>query len=452
MLPSQSDVRQTLDGVVSRVVHGLSAGTARAASTEPAPPLSASHLPADLTIEERSLLDSVDTYLDRGRELKTWWRRTFPDGFEERFRLSRSFDRPDSSFGFFDQAPVAGRQMQVMGNFQRMFWDEPKPYGSGTQEDQGAWIQRQIREFVLRYFMRISDFREPEVFASAGGQAPAWLRPLSLCRPNREQQIGFGFCQLFYKTTDGDIGRFEPEQRYAIVDLRELGKRFEWIVVKVRIFDFSFSYLPLGEAGPRFTLPLAEDSYLVLTRDFIEDRPPEDREAMGRYGLGYAFIRNPGESLLDYGPGEFEAAIELIDFFVDPDGRVRVAMAFVSNRPQRIVNISLDPADWAKRFGELATGGARPFWLRSLEALSRRSPLRRLVVDPVYGSIDAANLLTAGLARRLLCISRRTLEEEFLIKHFEQHYQTVATALRTWRQVPDWSNTAALPEQARLGI
>lgn len=406
--------------------------------------------------EEQTLLGSVDTYLERGRDLHRWWRTVFPDGFEDRFDLSRSFDRADSSFGFFDTAPVDGRRMAVMGNYQRMFYDRPKPF-AGSSEERGDWIRRQMREFVLRYFMRVSDFRGPEVVASSEGAQPSpWLRPISLCRPRRDPTIGFGFSQLYFKTKTGEIGRFAPDERYRIVDLRQLKDRYEWIVVKVRIFDFAFSYQPFGEAGPSLTLPLAEESYLALSADLISDSTTPNQAAgtgiQGRYGIGYAFIQNPEQGLLGYGPGEFEAALEIIDFLVDDDGRVSVGMIFVSNRPRRILNLSLDPTDWGTRMAELANGGRRPRWLDPFDALARRSPFRRLGFDPIYSGIDAANLLTGGLAQRLLCVSRRTLEEEFLIKHFEQHYETVATSLHTWRRIPDWLDTEALPESARRGI
>lgn len=451
MSEPEVDLRRRLDGVLGRAVHGLA---------EPGAPASPSpgSIPAagPLREEEVRLLDTIETYLDRGRDLSRWWNTVFPDGFRERFDLSRSYDRADRSFGFFDEAPVDGRPMPVMGNYQLMFYDDPKPYANSTPAGRGEWIQQQMREFVLRYFMRVSDFREPEVAASTeGGTPPAWLRPWSLCRPKREQEIGFGFSQLYFKTLDGEIGRFEPEDRFAIVDLREIGRRYAWIVVKVRIFDFSFSYQPFGETGPRFTLPLAEESYLALSSDFITDRPPGDgphAEEPGRYGIGYAFVRDPEPGVLGYGPGEFEAAIERIDFRVDPAGRVRVGMVFVSNRPEQIVNLSLDPAEWGTRLVEIANGGRLPGWMRPIDALARLSPFRRLKFDPVYGGIDAANFLSGGLARRLLCVSRRTLEEEFLIKHFEQHYQTVATSLHTWRQVPDWLDRSAVPEWARRGF
>ena len=41
---------------------------------------------------------------------------------------------------------------------------------------------------------------------------------------------GFGFSQLYYKLRDGGVARFPPEQEFAIVDVRELYSRYEWIV------------------------------------------------------------------------------------------------------------------------------------------------------------------------------------------------------------------------------
>ena len=77
--------------------------------------------------EMQRLFAEVDSCLTRGRELKRWWQQVFPDGFHERFELSRSQNRPDRAFGFFDSAPIGGSEMRLMGNYQHMFYDLPKP-------------------------------------------------------------------------------------------------------------------------------------------------------------------------------------------------------------------------------------------------------------------------------------------------------------------------------------
>jgi hypothetical protein len=66
--------------------------------------------------------------------------------------------------------------------------------------------------------------------------------------------------------------------------------------------------------------------------------------------------------------------------------------------------------------------------------------------DPVSSYISLANLLTADRASHDFCISREQLEKDLLAQHFTQHYATIVGSLLTWRQIPDWLDSAALPE------
>lgn len=395
--------------------------------------------------DEDRLLEDVEEYLARGRDLLRWWQEASRDrSFARRFPLGRSARESSDSYGFFDRVRVGGRDMRVMGNFQQMFFDRPKPVPGGERRS-APWIRDQVREFALRYFMRVSDFEEPKGFvAKGGGATPPLLRPLSLCPDEEDSRRGFGFEQLYFKRRNGEVGKFPAGERSAIVDLRRLWTEYEWIVVRVQIFDFSFAARPFGPGGPELSLPLEEASYLVLSRELVCDEERPEPGILGRYGIGYAFIKNPEPGVLGYGPGEFEAAIELIDFEVLEDGEVQVPMVFVADRPERVVNLPLDPMAWGLRLANAMSLGMLARLLPLEEAL-RRSPLR-LEVDPVYGYVDLANLLTAGLAGQLLCISREQLQKEFLVKHFMQHYQTVAGALATWRVVEDWLDESDLPD------
>lgn len=397
--------------------------------------------------EEERLLEGVEESLVRGRELLAWWRRVAPvDGFAQRFELGRTFDEPDVSFGFFDETTVGGRAMPIMGNFQQMFYDRPKTPPARGATLSAEWMRDQMRRFVLRYFMRVSDFRDPEGYAQTWRPPGSGLfDPISWCPRPDPGLRGFGFQQLYYARTNGEIGRFGDEERFSIVDLRELGETYRWIVVKVCIFDFNFSFAPFGAALPRVVLPLHEDSFLAISSDFVADRSAPEPGVLGRYGLGYSFIKNPVEGLFGYGPGEFDAAFETIDFEVREDGSVRVPMAFVANRPERIVNLRLDPLDWGLRLADLVSFGTASAFL---------GPMRRVLsdlpdfgtFDPVYAYVDLARLLSGGLSEEALCISRQQLDREFLVKHFMQHYQTIAGSLATWRRIPDWLDDAALPE------
>ncbi|MFL6231816.1 MAG: hypothetical protein ACJ76N_01650 [Thermoanaerobaculia bacterium] len=405
-------------------------------------------LVGSLTREEAEVLDSAEAFLRRGHDLKRWWDRAYATGcFAQRFPLSTSFNRPDASYGFFDVARVDGRDMPIMGNFQTLFYDQPKSPGI-AQKAAGEWMRDQIREFILHYFMRISSFRQPSAFIPVTDRPPAPLplRPFSLCPQENPSFVGFGFSQLFYKCADdGRIGAFPEIDRYAIADLREIGPKYRWSLLDVRIFDFKFTFQPFGPGTPSLVIPLREGSYLIMDRAFVINEDDPTPEILGRYGFGYSFIKNPDQGLLAYGPGEFDAAIELIYFTVFRDGRTRADAVFVVNRPTEIVNIPLNPAAWAGQAARVATLGVAPFFLAPLQGALGSLPFANAGFDPVSTSIATLNFLSGGLAARDLCISMEQLERDFLLTHFMQHYQTLVGSLQTWRQVRNWLDAESLP-------
>jgi hypothetical protein len=383
-----------------------------------------------------AVLDGAEVYLARGMALKRWWDQGGVDVPPSRkYPLTRTFNQPDASFGFFGQAPVEGRDMPVMGNFQSLLYDRPKSPRT-DQERAAEWMRDQMREFVLHYFMRISSFALPEDITDEGQSAPPlFLRPFSLCSDDAVNRQGFGFSQLFYKRQGtGEIGAFPPDARSRIVALRRIGTEFEWILPYVNLFGFEIAYMPFGSQGPRLTLPLPEGSYLIVSRDFVLHQENPEPGVLGRYGFGYAFIRNPTPGLLAYGPGEFDAAFETIDFHVLADGRVRLDMAFVVNRPENILNPVLNPLNWGMQMANLMSMGLAS---RILPPALGSAGLGA-TGDPVFTFLALANLMTGGYAARELCLSRSQLEKSFLVTHFNQHYTMASGSLVTWRQIPDW--------------
>ena len=127
-------------------------------------------------------------------------------------------------------------------------------------------------------------------------------------------------------------------------------------------------------------------------------------------------------------------------------------MVFVANRPERIVNLSLNPVNWSFTLADLLSFGLSSQFLAPMKGVLDRLPLRGGNVDPVYAFIWLANALTGNQAAQQLCISRDELDKQFLVKHFWQHYQTVVGALHTWRQIPDWLDSSALPEWVVRGV
>ncbi len=407
--------------------------------------------PATVDEGDREILAGVERYLQDGLTLKAWYEKASAEGsFAQRFDLARTENRPDQGFGFFDKIEIRGRTRPVMGNYQEMFFDHPGAMKDLDDSQRLEW-RKQVREFVLHYFMRVSSFSEPTAHISSGYPDPSrYIGGLSWCQPPARQQLGFGFSQLYCKSRDtGAILRFPAHERNAILDLREVVKRYEWVVLRVEIFDFELRLEPLGQGGPGAVVNLAQASYLVLAPDFVIDQESPGEGVESRYGFGYAFIRNPKPGLSAYGPGEFDAAFESIEFDVAPTGKITLRMAFASNRPEQVTNVTVNPVQWAYSLANTASLG----WVeRLLPGAKEALPVFGLgSFDPVNTYISMANLLTAGQAADGLCISRDHLDKRFLLQHFTQHYQTMVGALMTWRQIPDWLDEKALPRWVVTG-
>lgn len=403
-----------------------------------------------LTDEDRVILDTVEHYLADGLALHRWWQDAGTLGrHEQRFELQRSFNRASSSYGFFDHAVVQDREEPIMGNVQDMMFDRTKAPAQVAREDV-EWSRCQLREFVLRYFMRVSSFRQPEAAVSDTENAPSsWLGRISWCSSPEVVREGFGFAQLYYKTPAGEVGKFADTSK--IVDLREIGDKYEWIVLKVDIFHFSIPTHPLGASAPELIFKLDEASYIVVHRDFVLDRERPRPGVLGEYGIGYAFIRNPKQGFLAFGPGQFSMAMQLIQFRITESGEIDVHMVFAVNRPDKVANLPIEPVNWCLRLAEVLSLGMASPLLNPLRSAASHLPLRLGSFDPVNSYIQAMSLLTNSQSEEKLCISREQLDKRFLLQHFMQHYETLAGALFTWRQIPDWLNSPALPRWVVTG-
>jgi hypothetical protein len=173
----------------------------------------------------------------------------------------------------------------------------------------------------------------------------------------------------------------------------------------------------------------------------------------GRFQFGYAMLKpSHDDSVLAYGPGQFDFGFQLFTWNVKDDGSTWVRMPFVVNRPSKILNLSLDPLDWGFRAAEILSLGRAAPWLEPIHAALSRLPCRPDGFDPVFTGIDLLNLLTLGQASRQLCISKEQLEKLFLIFHFDQYYTMITGSLLTWRQISDWLDPAAIPLWVKTGV
>jgi hypothetical protein len=465
-LQAPGDAARNMEAAFARFMHGLAAPEEGRGAEEPlrqrpnetgammtaAQPIRTDNIPPDLQ-PDTAILPTIEEYLARGLALKRWWDIIeLAGGPSDPFELERSFNQPTRSYGFFSEAPVGGVMLPIMGSVQEMFFDQTRaPASLGL--DSAEWMRDQLREFVLKYFMRVSSFREPEAYVEASQPTPPpSLRYLDWCPAPRAERIGFGFTQLFNKRVGSDvIHHFPSYERYAISDQRLLGKLFEWMVLKVRIFDFSFRTRPFGDQGPELVFDLNEQSYLVAHEEFTNYKERHLPGVLADYGIGYAFIKSPTSGPFGYGPGEFDAAIELLNFRVYETGYVSVRMIFLVNRPTRVANVVVDPVNWSLSLADtLSLGFASPLF-DSAKDIANRLPLR-FTFDPISAYISGANLVSGGDASRMLCISTETLEKLFLLQHFKQHYQTIVGSMLTWRQIPNWLDTPSLPSWVISGL
>jgi len=398
---------------------------------------------------DRVIVAHTESTLANGGDLLRWWReKDRSHEYGERCDVVREYTSGDSSFGFFDRARVGGRDLPVMGVVQEMFYDRQK-LGSGEA------IRAQFKEFVLRYLMRVCQIRRPEAAADAGRPAQsAWERPLSWLPDASERRVGFGYEQLYYKRHGaGTIGKFSGVERTAIVDLRDIGTVYDWILLRVNIFDFNLSFSPLGANVFTFQLPLKESTYVVLGPAFVANQDDPEPGVLGRYGFGYAFVPYaPEPGVIAYGPGHFAAAVQTVEFTLAADGEIRARAAFVVNRPDKIAAVDIAPIDWGFALADAMTFNMASKVMAPVKTLADRLPTKVSGVDPISTFVWLANALTGGRAERQLGISKSTLEKRMLVQHFMQHYAMLMSSLHVWRTVTDWTDHAKLPDNCRQGI
>lgn len=402
-----------------------------------------------ITETDRAIIAHADRTLAEGMEIQRWWEEKDRVGdYAERFEVVREFNQDDRSFGFFDRAPAGGRTIPVMGIVQEMFYDRQK-------HSTGEAIRAQLQEFVLRYFMRVSHLRQPEAAAEEPkGPRSAFQRALSWLPDRDERRVGMGYQQLYYKLAgSGQVGKFSEDERYRIVDLREVGTTYAWILLKVDIFDFNLSFAPFGAEAMKFQMPMKESTYLVLGPRFVKNCDNPEPGVLGEYGYGYAFVPyavHPGP--IAYGPGHFAAAVQSVHFKVAEDGEIRARAAFVVNRPDKIAKIDIDPIGWSFQMADMMTFNMASRVMNPLKAAADRLPLRVSGVDPIAAYIWMANTMTGGMAGKQLGISKEVLEKRMLVQHFMQHYAMLINSLLVWRLVPDWTEADKLPDFCTQGI
>ena len=455
--PAAPDLLQRLDGAVGRALHRLGRGGDPPPSAPPSlgdeldtnvalAVAGDPRLPEEPTSREYELLTQVELYLDRGRELLDWWRglparrvrpalRTRPhlQRAGHRLRLLRHRDRR--------------RPMPVMGNFQEMFYDQPKAgrnrgVDGGVDARPGAGVRAALLHAGLR-------LRAPQGFADSWRPPTSSAVSAAALVPRRTPALrGFGFQQLYYKRRGRrGAAAFPDERALAIVDLRELGERYEWIVVKVCIFDFEFHRRAVRCGRPAMSRAAREESYLCCRADLRDRRGGRRRRACcGRYGVGYAFIQQPDSGHAGVRPGRVRRR-HRDDHLRGPRRRLGARADGLRRQPagaHRRTSSSTRSA--GPRTG---CGMTWPLGLRhrgTAPSPASPTPCRARARDrPGVRLHRSRRRVSGGLSADRAVHHARAARQRVPVQHYMQHYQTIAGSLATWRLVPDWLRWASLP-------
>ncbi len=430
------------------------------------------HPGPELTTEDWKTLKLVDSFNQTGRELYHWWKNTnINNTYADRFRLLQQYDPQDTNFGFIDTAPICGdSSLPVVGTVQQMLYYRPKK----TDQTDVGWIKAQVREFMLRYFMRIASFSDPKFIPSVPEQEPPFiLRPLSLGATSPSENRGWGYSQKYFKLSkNGYIGKFPANRQTEIVDVRQIGghhdhdhdksaRIYDWIVLDVNIFDFTLNFPPFT-SGAQLGLPFRAIAKVVMSPDFIldEDDPEElnpnnprpNDKVVGRYGWGYCFIKPPDpDTFLAYGPEGLGPAFMSFHFDVHESGDVRLYNYFTANQPTSFVRIPLNPVEWGFELADRASFGLTGRLFGPLRQVLQQMPFGSAQLDPVFSFVKLANFFSNGRAARELLISRREVLKTVMAIHFMDTYEFQLGTLANWRRFPDWTQPEKLPYWVKTG-
>jgi hypothetical protein len=233
----------------------------------------------------------VERALAIGRDLSSWWT-DVEAGLEsvERFVLAPGFPGGDAVRGFFGDVRAGGSAERYMGYASDYFFD----LAGGTAADRpeaAAWLVNQAEEFALRYWLRAEAWALPEPY-------------VDMPRPVAPELAGFtNLMQAFKTRADGAVGRFPDAIARAIVDLRELETRYEWITLRRSARDLHVSLAVPGSSTLSVSAPLAASSTLALHADLTVRRRLPGPGIIGEFGAGFCPVPPAGlQSLVgDFG-------------------------------------------------------------------------------------------------------------------------------------------------------
>ncbi len=244
-----------------------------------------------LDSHDRMLIDRTEEAIPAGLDLFHWCFERIESMPRPPLDLGRAWRLSNTAEAVFGEASVGGRVQSVMGTRQFVRFSRIDGSGAGNR----------LRDFVLKEFL------ERAHWTNDNG-APG----------------GFTFHRLLYRGADGGYGKFAGAESSGAVDWRELGPKYQWVLLRVDVNDF---VLPMGP----FEKKLDEAACVVPHPAFMREVENPSAGYDLEVTVGYPFIRfAPIPNFFGFGPGKFDIAVKVFSFLLKPSGDIDCRMYFVA--------------------------------------------------------------------------------------------------------------------------
>ncbi|MCX6543985.1 MAG: hypothetical protein NTV05_06170 [Acidobacteria bacterium] len=310
-----------------------------------------------MTEHDRFLIRKCDEAVRDGVALEQWCRRGGGTRTAFGLDLKQTFFLPNRADGYFGSIRLNGIDTSVMGCRQHI------EFARVSRRRDAA---RLLKEFVLGEFLTRAHWVNPD-------GAPG----------------GFGVERSLYRTAGGQYGRFADDDRAGAVDWRDIGPRFRWVLLTIKLHDFALNLGPI-------TRSMEEAVCVTPLPEFVRVVEYPTPEYALEVSIGYPFIDYaPIPNFFGFGPGKFGVAVKLFSFYLTHDNRIRVMMEFAAApRARKVLDL------WG--------------------------------VDPVYGGAALVDTLTMGLVDPEPV--HELMDTGMLVQHCHVHQKLMDGASKQWEE------------------
>lgn len=241
--------------------------------------------------QDRLLIDRTEEAIPAGLDLFRWCFERIETMPRPKLDLGRAYRLPNTAEAVLGEATVGGQTVSVMGARQLVQFSRIDGSGAGNR----------LRDFVLKDFLERAHW-------TYGNGSPG----------------GLTFHRMLCRSASGEYGKFSGPEASGAVDWRELGPKYQWVLLRVDVNDF---VLPMGPFEKKLDEAACVVPHPGFMREVENPLPGYDLEVT----VGYPFIKfAPIPNFFGFGPGKFEIAVKVFSFLLKPSGDIDCRMYFVA--------------------------------------------------------------------------------------------------------------------------